>query len=111
MLAKSADLFFIKILKRIEWKYVFWVLPSLNNDMLFKCCKAVCWTDFYFFKELNSKPELHARISLSTCLFLKSLVDIINLEHSYISFIVELIGSLAFDRTMTDKSIYFYLYN
>ena len=50
MLAKSADLFFIKILKRIEWKYVFWVLPSLNNDMLFKCCKAVCWTDFYFSK-------------------------------------------------------------
>ena len=53
MLAKSADLFFIKILKRIEWKYVFWVFPSLNNDMLFKCCKAVCWTDFYFFEDLN----------------------------------------------------------
>ena len=110
MLAKSADLFFIKILKRIEWKYFFWVLPSLNNDMLFKCCKAVCWTDFYFFKEFNSKHELHARISLSTCLFLKNLVDIINLEHSYISFIVELIG-LAFPCTMNDKSIYFYLYN
>ena len=75
MLAKSADLFFIKILKRIEWKYVFWVLPSLNNDMLFKCCKAVCWTDFYFFQELNSKHELPARIILSTCLFLKNLVD------------------------------------
>ena len=80
MLAKSADLFFIKILKRIEWKYVFWVFPSLNNDMLFKCCKAVCWTDFYFFEDLNSKHELHAWIFFLPAYLQRALSIFIKLE-------------------------------